>query len=240
MYIKAYAADLEEEKEREEKRRVKINEVEAAVGITKKNIRFYEQEGLLTPSRNKENGYRDYTEEDVETLQKIKLLRKLSIPIEEIRWIQKKKLSLQEALERHMITLRHEEKNLREIGGLCRILLEKEITYETMEPREYLERTFEMEEKGVRFMDFMEIDKKKKRGAVGSGLVFIGIMSFWEVFMLWAFVQEYNTAGTEAPPLWFAIVVLIFPVLVISGIIRVICERIKEIEGGEEHEASKY
>ena len=29
---------------------MKINEVEAAVGVTKKNIRFYEEEGLITPS----------------------------------------------------------------------------------------------------------------------------------------------------------------------------------------------
>ena len=35
---------------------LKINEVEALVGITKKNIRFYEEKGLLSPSRNSENG----------------------------------------------------------------------------------------------------------------------------------------------------------------------------------------
>ena len=34
---------------------LKINEVEALVGITKKNIRFYEAEGLLAPRRNSEN-----------------------------------------------------------------------------------------------------------------------------------------------------------------------------------------
>ena len=28
---------------------MKINEVEAQVGITKKNIRFYEEQGLLSP-----------------------------------------------------------------------------------------------------------------------------------------------------------------------------------------------
>jgi len=33
---------------------MKINEVEALVGITKKNIRFYEEKGLLSPSRNSE------------------------------------------------------------------------------------------------------------------------------------------------------------------------------------------
>ena len=30
---------------------MKINEVEALVGITKKNIRFYEEKGLLSPSQ---------------------------------------------------------------------------------------------------------------------------------------------------------------------------------------------
>ena len=44
---------------------MKINEVEALVGITKKNIRFYEAEGLLAPRRNSENGYRDYGEAEV-------------------------------------------------------------------------------------------------------------------------------------------------------------------------------
>ena len=56
---------------------MKINEVEKRVEISKKSIRFYEQEGLLHPERNKENGYRDYSEEDVNILLKIKFLRKL-------------------------------------------------------------------------------------------------------------------------------------------------------------------
>ena len=64
---------------------MKINEVEQQAGITKRNIRFYEQQGLLSPKRNLENGYREYTEEEVAELKKIKLLRKLSLPIEEIR-----------------------------------------------------------------------------------------------------------------------------------------------------------
>jgi len=32
--------------------RVRINEVEQLVGVTKGNIRFYEKEGLITPRRN--------------------------------------------------------------------------------------------------------------------------------------------------------------------------------------------
>ena len=59
---------------------LKINEVEALVGITKKNIRFYEEKGLLSPSRNSDNGYRDYGEEEVAVLRRIKLMRKLGCP----------------------------------------------------------------------------------------------------------------------------------------------------------------
>lgn len=68
---------------------MKINEVEALVGITKKNIRFYESEGLLSPRRNSANGYRDYGPEEVEVLRRIKLLRKLGVPLEEIRKMQR-------------------------------------------------------------------------------------------------------------------------------------------------------
>ena len=58
---------------------MKINEVEQLVGITRRNIRFYEKEGLLAPGRDSSNGYRSYTDEDVETLNRIKLLRKLDL-----------------------------------------------------------------------------------------------------------------------------------------------------------------
>ena len=47
---------------------MRINEVERRVGVTKKNIRFYEEEGLLKPGRNAENGYREYGEADVHRL----------------------------------------------------------------------------------------------------------------------------------------------------------------------------
>ena len=61
---------------------MKINEVEALVGITKKNIRFYEEKGLLSPRRNSENGYRDYGQAEVDELQRIKLMRKLGVPLD--------------------------------------------------------------------------------------------------------------------------------------------------------------
>ena len=46
-----------------------IREIEALSGMTRANIRFYESEGLLTPNRM-ENGYRDYTRSDLDTLRR--------------------------------------------------------------------------------------------------------------------------------------------------------------------------
>ena len=67
---------------------MKINQVEELVGITKKNIRFYEEQGLICPDRDRNNGYREYNLDDVKKLNQIKLLRRLEVPIEEIRKIQ--------------------------------------------------------------------------------------------------------------------------------------------------------
>ena len=98
---------------------MKINEVEAAVGVTKKNIRFYEAEGLLTPRRNSENGYRDYGEEEVETLRRIKLLRKLGVPLEEIRQMQTGVHTVGDGMRRHLVTLERERQNLADAARVC-------------------------------------------------------------------------------------------------------------------------
>ena len=48
-----------------------IKEVEEQVGIKKTNIRYYEEAGLITPDRDRENNYRSYSMEDVELLEEI-------------------------------------------------------------------------------------------------------------------------------------------------------------------------
>ena len=100
-------------------RKLKINEVEALVGITKKNIRFYEAEVLLCPQRNSENGYRKYGDEDVETLRRIKLLRKLGLPLEEIRSLQTGRLTVSDAMRRHRVTLERDRESLEQSIRLC-------------------------------------------------------------------------------------------------------------------------
>lgn len=48
---------------------MKINEIEELLQISRANVRFYEKEGLLHPKRG-DNGYRDYSEEDIACLKK--------------------------------------------------------------------------------------------------------------------------------------------------------------------------
>ena len=81
-----------------------IKELETSLGMTRANIRFYEQEGFLTPERGA-NNYRIYSEEDVETLRKIKLLRQLGLPLDTIKQVQSGELGLDTALARQQHTL---------------------------------------------------------------------------------------------------------------------------------------
>ena len=63
-----------------------IHEAARSSGTTKKAIEYYCQKGLLDPQFT-ENGYRDFTEEDVACLKKISLLRTLGVSVNEIREI---------------------------------------------------------------------------------------------------------------------------------------------------------
>ena len=105
---------------------MKINEVEALVGITRKNIRFYEAEGLLSPRRNSENGYRDYGEAEVQTLLRIKLLRKLGVSLEEIRKMQGGIHTVGDGMRRHLVSLERDRDNLEQAIRLCAGLTDRQ------------------------------------------------------------------------------------------------------------------
>lgn len=63
---------------------MRTGEVEKLTEVKEANIKFYEREGLIKPRRN-ENGYRDFSDEDVKIINRIKTLRMLDVPIPEIK-----------------------------------------------------------------------------------------------------------------------------------------------------------
>ncbi len=58
-----------------------------ATGSTVRTIRFYEEEGLLTPAEVSDGGHRRYTEDDLERLRLISDLRELGLSLCEIKSI---------------------------------------------------------------------------------------------------------------------------------------------------------
>ncbi|NEW07748.1 methyltransferase domain-containing protein [Paenibacillus sp. SYP-B3998] len=62
-----------------------IHEISRKLGITPRAIRFYEQKGLLSPTKMKVNGYRTYTEQDAWRLQTIISLREVGMTLDDIK-----------------------------------------------------------------------------------------------------------------------------------------------------------
>ena len=61
-----------------------LNEIIKEVGMTKRAVKYYEEKGLLTVNKDN-NGYRNYSKQDVDTLKKISVYRKLGIGIKDIQ-----------------------------------------------------------------------------------------------------------------------------------------------------------
>ncbi len=56
-------------------------------GLTRKAIYYYEEMGLISPTQEDENSYRNYSESEIERLKQIKALRLLDISLEQIKGI---------------------------------------------------------------------------------------------------------------------------------------------------------
>lgn len=85
-------------------------EVQNKTGLTRKAIEYYEEKGLINPQKL-ENGYRNYSDEDLEILNKITILRKVGMNVAEIEdYINSKQKHLSSFLRRKQQQLDIEEK----------------------------------------------------------------------------------------------------------------------------------
>ena len=217
--------------------RLKINEVEALVGITKKNIRFYEEKGLLSPSRNSENGYRDYGDAEVAVLQRIKLLRKLGVPIEEIRRMQQGTQTVGDGMRRHLITLERERRNLEESVRLCELLKERTEPLNELDAQSVLAEMEKLEQSGTTFQNKQRQDVRIRYVApIVVSTVLTALLAALMGLMIWGAYVEPD----DAPPLALILVLLAIPGLLICGILFALFQRIREIGKGEIDDAKKY
>ena len=97
-------------------------ETEKLTGISRRNLRFYEEQGLIEPNRNPDNDYRDYCEKDIEKLKIIRGLRTIDVPLELIGDYFKGKVTLNQlssTQERHLI---NKQKEVETALNICKEL----------------------------------------------------------------------------------------------------------------------
>lgn len=213
---------------------MKIHEMAQRVGMTSKNIRFYEQEGLLTPQRNRTNGYRSYGQAEEDTLRRIKLMRKLGVPLEEIRQMQSGRLTLSEGMRRQLAELGRQQKNLAEAQEFCTRLRDCEAGYETLGADQWL-REMELKEKeGTVFVNKQNRDHRAKSvAAICAAAVFALLMLCVVALMIWAAIYD-------PIPIGILIGLCVLCLIPVAGVALALIQRLKEIKGGEEDAARNY
>ena len=114
-----------------------IQEVERQSGMTRANIRFYEEKRLLTPQRQP-NGYRDYSAADVETLRRVRLLRSLDISIDTIRALQSGERTLEAVLAERERRWNDAKSRAGDAEALCQRMRQDGAQYATLDAEKYL------------------------------------------------------------------------------------------------------
>ena len=173
-----------------------IKEVEERTSLSRSNVRFYEKEKLIEPSRNEKNGYRDYSENDVENIKKIAYLRTLGISIEDIRRIMSEKVTLQEMVEKQNEVLKNQMIDLDKARFMCEKMLEEEsISYEKLQVEQYVT---ELEDYWNDHQAVFKLDSV-------SFLYIWGSMLTWTIIIVLCLMIggfSYSKLPTEIPVQW--------------------------------------
>lgn len=140
-----------------------IKEVERILEIPRATVRYYEKEKLFKPQREK-NGYRDYSDEDVELLKKIIVLRKIGMSVEDIEDLFDGSKTLAEALEDNMVNLQKQMSELQGAINLCNKMREDNVEISSLDTNIYWNIVEEEEKKGNSFMDIAKdiVHEEKK------------------------------------------------------------------------------
>ena len=213
---------------------MKINQVEELTGIPKKNIRFYEDQKLVSPQRNLSNGYREYSMDDVALLNRIKLFRKLGIPIESIRKMENGEEQLDDCLYRKVHELRAASQNIEQMQAVCQEILSTQACFDNINTEFYLEEIENLEKGGTQFVN---AEQENKRHSIVVPIIFAGLIV---VLMIALTALVWYLNSIDPAPFGVVQIFTLIALAVCAGVIYACIERIKEIKGGELDEARHY
>ncbi len=90
-----------------------VKQLSDLAGVSARTLHYYDEIGLLKPSRVGQNGYRYYAEAALLRLQQIMFYRELDMPLDDIKKIMgRRDFDLQPALESHKVELRRRIRHL--------------------------------------------------------------------------------------------------------------------------------
>lgn len=177
---------------------MRINEVVKLTGVSARTLQYYDEIGLLIPQKL-DNGYRDYTEENLEKLQKILFYRFLKFKLNDIRGLlegdfdnlkileQQRELILREK-EKFEVILHNIEKTIRNYKGEQTMTIEEKFNgFKKEDLNKYENQAVEKYGKDT-------IEESKKRQ---SGREEIVTEEFNEVFRSMAKFKDENVDVAE-------------------------------------------
>lgn len=135
---------------------MKISEVSKCTGLSASNIRFYEKKGLLSPARDQDSKYRDYTPEDISRLKVILLYRKTGLSIDAIHALFSGQENPADSLRRQEAELLDRIEMLNGALELCR-RLQKEENMKNIDVDFYLNYVASEEHNGKKFAGAEEL-----------------------------------------------------------------------------------
>lgn len=131
---------------------MRIQELEHVTGMDRATIRFYEKEELITPKRS-ENGYRDYTEEIVSELKKIRLLRQLGMSVLTIKQLQQGSVDFSQILTQQINRLSDQIEENKRAKAVCQTIRDDRAVYGSLNADHYLALFREIQTKETEFQE---------------------------------------------------------------------------------------
>ena len=115
-----------------------ILDVERLTGMDRATIRFYEKEKIIVPARA-ENGYRFYSDEEIQILLKVKLLRQLGFSLWKIKELQKGNVDFSAVLTEQIKTLENQIQENTTAMLVCKQIQKDSAQYSTLDVQYYLQ-----------------------------------------------------------------------------------------------------
>jgi len=173
-----------------------IKEVEQQTGLGRSNIRFYEKEELIVPSKNSSNGYKDYSHEDVNKLKKIAYLRTLGISIEDIRSIISEKVSLYEIIKCQSLKLEEQITDLKTSKAMCEKMLQADtLNFQDMNIEKYVIDVNDYWNENKKLLCFDSVGFLYKWGSIATWMLLL-------FFSILVAILSYPKLPSEIPVQW--------------------------------------